>query len=209
MITKPKKEKAEAGLLPVLEDPTASLRAQPMTRTRTTRSTASCHLRSTRSAAAALLCLPSFSRTLALGLRSRPWMALASFVCRCVCKKLSVCMHVSQRTSISSRTHSASVCYSVCGCVFLCKKRTFCARDGQIFLVCKKKGPHFCTNSTFQAFYRKSALRATRNRHHFFCSKRGSVPILGCRAPRSAAGRGSACSCGGGTWACRSHRAAR
>ena len=73
-------------LLPVLEDPTASSRVQQMMRTRITRSTASCRLRSTRSAAAALLCLPSFCRTLALGLRSRPWMALASFVRRHVSK---------------------------------------------------------------------------------------------------------------------------
>ena len=41
-----------------------------------------------------------------------------------------------------------------------------------------KKRVAFCTVSTFQAFCSKSALRATWNQHHPFCSKRGSVPIL-------------------------------
>ena len=41
-----------------------------------------------------------------------------------------------------------------------------------------KKRVAFCTVSTFQAFCSKSALRATWNQHHPFCSKRGLCPSL-------------------------------
>ena len=55
-----------------------------------------------------------------------------------------------------------------------------------------KKRVAFCTVSTFQAFCSKSALRATWNQHHPFCSKRGSVPIL---ARRMAVLRFGECEC--------------
>ena len=41
-----------------------------------------------------------------------------------------------------------------------------------------KKRVTFCTVSTFQAFCSKSALRATWNQHHPFCSKGGLCPSL-------------------------------
>ena len=49
----------------------------------------------------------------------------------------------------------------------------------------RKKWPNFCPVNTFhifKGFSAKSALRATRNRHHRFHSKRGSVPFLAVHA---------------------------
>ena len=43
---------------------------------------------------------------------------------------------------------------------------------------CQKSAEIFCTKSTFLGYLRKSSSKLSRNWHHLFSSKRGSVPIL-------------------------------